>query len=240
MKIPIKIDPCPIAEAIIEVRFEANVPPNAVFGILYKSFQSEFSDFTSLPILQLPEDIRSSDPQLKYKPYYKASKGNFHIQIGPDVVSYSNSKTYAGWNVFSKKVIDMVEKFSQSEIVKSINRVGVRYINFFKDIDIYDSIKLSINLNNNPFETKQSVLRSTLQTGDFLTNLNIANKAVISGSENKINNGSIIDIDTFIVNTNKLTLSDLPTLIEKGHSEEKQLFFKLLTEDFIKSLNPQY
>jgi len=59
MKIPKKIDPCPIVEAIVEIRFDSNLPGDAIFGVIYNQFKEDYPKFTKLPILQLPEAIRS-------------------------------------------------------------------------------------------------------------------------------------------------------------------------------------
>lgn len=63
---PKKISPCPIVEASVEIRFTSEVLPDAIFGIIYQAFKDEFSSKPEkLPILQLPEQIRSMDRNLK-------------------------------------------------------------------------------------------------------------------------------------------------------------------------------
>ena len=75
MDIPTKITPCPIVEVIVELRFEADLPDEAVFGVIYSSFRNETGEIEKLPILQLPEALRSTDPNLIYKPHYRLRKG---------------------------------------------------------------------------------------------------------------------------------------------------------------------
>jgi len=41
-RLPVSINPCPIAEAIFEVRFETTYPGDAIFGIIYNPFKDEF------------------------------------------------------------------------------------------------------------------------------------------------------------------------------------------------------
>ena len=43
-KLPISISPCPIIEAIFEVRFEASVPGDAISGIIFNEFKNEFQN----------------------------------------------------------------------------------------------------------------------------------------------------------------------------------------------------
>jgi uncharacterized protein (TIGR04255 family) len=69
--------------------------------------------------------------------------------------------------------------------------------------------------------------------------LQVANKAnVLVGEKQKV--GSIIDIDTSISDFSVDIFSMSPELVDAAHSEEKQLFFSLLKEDFLESLNPEY
>lgn len=79
MRLPLKIDPCPIIDALVEIRFSTTIHPNAVFGLLYNALQTDFSKVENLPILQWPEAVRSSDPSLQFKPHYKISSKEFVV-----------------------------------------------------------------------------------------------------------------------------------------------------------------
>lgn len=71
MDLPKTIDPCPIVDALLEIRFQTLTHPNAVFGLIYNELQKDFPKVENLPILQLPDAIRASDPNFKFKPQYK-------------------------------------------------------------------------------------------------------------------------------------------------------------------------
>jgi len=71
MKLPLKISPCPIVEALLEIRFTTVIHPDAVFGLFYNALKSDFPKVDNLPILQIPDALRATDPNLKYKPLYK-------------------------------------------------------------------------------------------------------------------------------------------------------------------------
>lgn len=101
MKLPIRLEKCPLIDCIIEVRFDTNIVKSAVFGLIYKQIQSDYpGDVINLPISQLPEAIRMSDPNLKYKPLYRIEGDKTVIQIGPDVINLSSKMPYIGWNEF--------------------------------------------------------------------------------------------------------------------------------------------
>jgi uncharacterized protein (TIGR04255 family) len=239
MRLPKRIDPCPIAEAIVEIRFDSQIEPDAIFGIVYKAFSQKYAKIDKLPILEIPESIRSNDPDFKYKPYYKMMNEGFILQVGPDVISLSNHKSYVGWELFSEKIKEAFTETENLSIVKKVNRLGIRYINFFETIDIFENINLKINMNNDPLKSKQTFIRTQIASEKFINTLQIANKANISTS-NGIRIGSIIDIDTFISKENENFFNKMDGLLEEGHLEEKKLFFSLLSPEFLNKYNPEY
>lgn len=91
MKLPRKISPCPIVDAVSEIRFETNIDNSAVFGIIYNVLRKDFQNVEKLDILQLPEHIRDNDEKLKFKPHYAlVDKDKFYrVSIGPRVLSVS-------------------------------------------------------------------------------------------------------------------------------------------------------
>lgn len=238
MKIPRKINPCPIIEAIVEIRFEANIPPDAVFGMIYNEFKTEYPKLEKLPILQLPEALRTNDPNLKYQPYYKLINQNYLMQIGPHVLSIININDYVGWNILSSKINDSFSKIEKLGIISKASRLGIRYINFF-EVDIFENINLEFFLAGSPLVSEQITFRGTLRTGEFLSNLQILNKGNVS-VKNVTKFGSIIDIDTYYQDEKDNIFSHLSELLELGHQEEKELFFKLLKEEFLQRFNPEY
>jgi uncharacterized protein (TIGR04255 family) len=52
--------------------------------------------------------------------------------------------------------------------------------------------------------------------------------------------GSVIDIDSFIVEINKDFGAVLENFLERAHTIEKEMFFKLLKPEFLETLNPVY
>jgi uncharacterized protein (TIGR04255 family) len=237
--LPKKISPCPIVEAIVELRFSSAVLPDAVFGIIYQVFKDEFPrEPEKLPILQLPEPVRSMDPGLQYQPYYKLTSGNLIFQIGPRVISLSNVKDYMGWETFSKRIKEVFSKVERLKIIKSVERLGIRYINFFK-LDIFSSINLRILMNDNPLNTLRTTLKAEIQDNDFINILQVANAAQAT-IENQVITGSVIDIDTVSKDIGDTFFTEMENLLEKGHNIEKNLFFSLLKKEFLSSLNPEF
>lgn len=237
MNLPKTISPCPIIEAVLEVRFKTSVPKSAVFGIFYNKLKEWLkSEPQDLPILQIPEQIRQHDNSLNFKPYYQFKKENLVVQIGPDVCLISSTNEYMGWEHFSKEIFKLLDIILDSGIIESFLRLGFRYINFFEE-EIYNSINVDINLNDKPIDYNNTVLSTSLRNNNFSSTLTISNHSIVNNR-----NGSIIDIDTFM--DIKLSVEEFKLkyreLIEEGHSDEKKLFYQLLKKDFLTTLNPKY
>lgn len=234
MLLPTKISPCPIIDAIFEIRFSSSTHPNAVFGLVYSALEKDFPNVETLPILEFPEVVRVNDPALYYKPHYKLPAQGFVLQVGPNVLSISSFPVYLGWKCFFEKILDILNKIEKIGFINNIKRMGIRYINFFDD-NIYNQINLKININDSPISYNNTVVRTEILQADFFSTLQVANNVKNNG---KI--GSIIDIDAY----NEKALDDFFTrkevLISDGHQKEKELFFSLLDPDFLQTLNPEY
>ena len=235
-KLPVSINPCPIAEAIFEVRFETSYPGDAIFGIIYKQFQKEFPKITKMPVLQLPAAIREQDPNLKYTPHYKLSRDDFIFQLGPNVFSLINIGQYCGWQVFFDKINETYDKISDLKIIEKHKRTALRYINIFNGINIFDKSTLAVHLTTENLSSLKTNLTVDIPYDHGTSTLRMINQAE-ARIEKKTVRGSIIDIDTQVAFEKCVDFADA---INKAHSAEKSLFFSLLQADFLKTLNPVY
>jgi uncharacterized protein (TIGR04255 family) len=238
MTIPKKITPCPIIECAIELRFRTSVEPGAVFGIVYTAFRNEYPNVEKMPILNVPEQIRLVDPNMVYQPWYRLRNGGFLLSIGPKKVALGKVGEYPGWSLFSIRLHKVVETLRGLGIVDEVERVGLRYINFF-DFDIFDKIKLVVSIDNVSVTSNQTLVRVTIPGQRYKSQMHVTNQAsVIVEKTNRT--GSIIDIDTFLETDLKDFFQNSISIIEEGHTEEKEVFFSLPKNDFLQTLNPEY
>ena len=226
-------------ESIVELRFDSKFPDEAIFGIIYSGFQNEYGNSEKLPILQLPETIRSKDPNLIHKPHYRLKNKNYVLQVGPKVFSLANTQEYVGWNLFSKKITETFDILSKLSIINKIFRFGLRYINLIENLNIYKESKLTISLDGQNLNEHELNLTSRIKTGIFMSRLLMVNNAEVSlPNQNKIVKGSVIDID--VVLEKDISFNQLEELLNEAHNQEKELFFSLLKPEYLATLNPQY
>ena len=245
MTLPKSISPSPIMEAVVEIRFDSLLVPEVIIGKLYQLFVAEFPKMGDtggkLPILQLPEQIRLIDDNLKFQPYYRFANDNFVFQFGPKVITLSNSGAYVGWDAYFKKILNTINTVVNSDVINNVVRFGIRYINFFESADIYKHVTLEVKKNNASLNSTQLFTRATLNLGKFMGILQVANNTdLTSGLNNIVKNGSIIDIDIVFDKSEPLANLDFSILLNEGHKEAKKLFFELLKSEFLATLEPKY
>lgn len=238
MKLPKSIEPCPIIESIIELRFLASEPDDAIFGLVHKEIKEEYKSVQKLPILNLPEQIRNNQPNFKFKPYYKFSNKDYDINLGPRVISIIKREPYNGWKRFSSEAKSIFYRLSQLEIVSEILRLGLRYTNFF-DENIYDKVDLELTLGDENFIKKDTYIKNTYEKSGHNIILQLGNSSTLRKG-NEVRSGSVLDVDVSIENLSTNFLVNSEEVLNKVHKVEKETFFGLLKNDFINELNPQY
>jgi uncharacterized protein (TIGR04255 family) len=241
-KLPKKITPCPIVEAIVQIRFSSMLPSEAVFGVVYSKVGSDFDKVNNLPILQIPEIVRAKDPNLTYQAHYSLIKENFPVQlnIGPRTITFSNTNKYIGWGSYYSFIEETLDKINDTNVIHLPERIGVRYINFF-DTQILDRVNLNLSIQDHEVKSESTHIRTELFDDDYQLVIQIVNNQNVT-IQGKNNFGSLIDIDcSYNYEESNSSLKDsFLNVIDKAHDKEKENFFGLLLEEFLSDLNPVY
>jgi uncharacterized protein (TIGR04255 family) len=66
---------------------------------------------------------------------------------------------YTSWDNFKEEIIQSFSQIHATGIFGDVLRAGLRYINFFDGINIYDNIKLQILNDNEQTSSNATVLR---------------------------------------------------------------------------------
>lgn len=241
MEIPNKLGKCPIAEAILEIRFNPIVDHNTVFPILYGAFREDFPTIEqlipSIPGIPLPGFL-----DMSLQPHYRLKHkedSNVLIQIGPRILTINMAPSYEGWNVFRKYALKYVAILNDAKIVGTVDRVGYRVINFFAE-DIFQNsrLNLKITLDDAEIPYRETSVRTTFDNGGITSVVNLMNNGQLN-HRMSVQRGSIIDVDTFISNCANFML-DYESCINEVHDAEKSAFFPILSDDYLKTFNPFY
>ena len=239
MILPISITPCPIAEAVVEVRFDTDVPEDAVFGLVYNALKGDFPKSSSLPLASLPSEFRKNDPNLAHQPLHQLEGESLTVLVGAQAVSVGIRGPYPGWASASEGFRTVLARIANTGLIGKPQRFGLRYISFFVG-DILQSLTLSLTINNDSISGEGTFLKTVLQAADCRMLLQVGKDLILVGEQSKA--GSVIDIDSFVTEP---TLTEgfeagLAAFLEKAHLAEKQLFFKLLKPEFLNTLKPAF
>ena len=238
--LPKQINPCPINQAVVEIRFDSPLPPDAIFGVVFNKLKDSYKDEGGLPILQIPAAVRNQDPNLLFQPHYKLVKDHYILQVGPKVISLAiTDQKYTTWESYYEEIQTVFEKIKEIDFISNVLRVGLRYINFFAD-DIWENINISVKVIENKIAGEEIFLRTVLLKDDYKVMLQAGNQLKLEENNLVVGRASIIDIDTSIEGENINFFEDMNSILEKGHSIEKEIFFGLLKDNFLESLNPEY
>lgn len=236
-----KITPCPIIEATIQVNCTFFVEADLAVGLLFSSLSHIFAvenlRMERLPILNLPEELRKADPNLRDKPYYKINCGKYYILMGLYGLSFGVNPPYSGWDdfkSFSIKVFNLLK----NNLIKGVSAISLKYLDFFKEINILEKANCSFLLNGTPITAVPTIFRTELPIDGFMKVIQITNGVHLRNPALRINNdGSLIEIILFTKNVSK---ENFYQAIEDAHRYQKKSFFELLTEDYLKTYTVEY
>lgn len=229
----------PIVDSVVDLRFEPSVPDDAVFGVAFSAIRGEYRDPEPSPHLQLPKEVRDREPEFRFKPHYRLHNPPFILQVGPRVVVVSTI-SYPGWDKYSSEVQRVLSAIIGQGVTGRIYRLGLRYINFF-ELNVFEYINLGINVLGRQVVEESSFLRTAILNDQFVTTLQVTNGATIERDGNQVA-GSVIDLDTFVEFSDPVSASDIDILdlLARAHEITQAVFFPLLGDKFLATLNPVY
>ena len=235
MMYPKKITPNPLVSSTIEIRFKTESEYSSIFKLLFGRLSDKFPEFENS---QLPKDIREKNPELKYYPDYIFSNTDYSISFNENFISYENITEYKLWDEYSSFYKEVLELILDSGVMNNIERIGVRYQSRF-DVDNFTSvIKESPSMKIDGLAEDFVSYTSKIKNEEFDIFLRLKKDIRESSFDSKENEGHLIDIDVFI--SNNVEKNEIFNRIDSAHLILKKLFFGLLKDNFIQTLNPEY
>lgn len=239
MATPKRLNKNPLLEVSAEVRFASQIPSDAVVGVVYEKIKDLFGKPQNLPILQIPASMRDNDPNLRYQACYRFDKPGNSLLLGPRNVALGTSP-YKDWEAASPTLADVLGRLDNAKLFDKIERIGLRYINFFKDQNIFRYTTLALTISGKSIAEQSITLRAEHNEKDFAVVTQLFNVAEAGTPPQK---GSILDIDVSSTNVptdkNALTKSVLAAFATANQIAD-DTFFGLMQPDFIKNFDPVY
>lgn len=241
--LPIRLNPDPLVSSTVELRFESLLDRKAVIGAVYYKLREQFPVLETLVPDELPESLRATNPDFCYQPQFRASNEQFLVYLGEQSITVGVVGTYPGWAPFSSAVQEVFQQVHSLDVFGAIQRLGLRYVSFFEN-NALPGLKLTVSLPGyDGIQLPSSVLmrlpalgcEHTLQMANFIDQAQASGKA---SDEKKI--GTVIDIDTVPFHSQPDFFARPAYWLDLLHNAEKELFYSLLTDEFLETLNPEY
>jgi uncharacterized protein (TIGR04255 family) len=239
-RLPRKIDPCPILEAVMELRFVPKRPYDHFPGLFHDKLKKKYSQELDLGVAQIPQIVRDQNPLLAEAAYRRYVGAKFSVQVGPRMVGLVTQRDrYPGWDEFWTEMSEVLDAVRRMSIVSETVRIGLRYINFFP-FNVFDKLVLAVNIAGTPLLNPETGFNTVFTNDGFKHLVQINNSSLIPAMNNTSSFGSILDIDTTSTIPIKNVFSEAKSLFSRAHASEKAVFFGLLKPDYLETLKPIY
>lgn len=242
MKIPKSIAPDRIKDAIIEINFESDYPHEVNLGVFFSALKDNYK-YTNKPI----GTQQISSNSVSFNKEFTLSLGGISLfyndkikfQINNNSIAFNCLGDYILWDNYFIEIKNVLTNIASTNVIKTFKRVGVRYISEYKDIDLRDSINFNFSFGFPEIVSNSYSFNSEFDLKEHKVVLNLNNNIPIVIDE-KVTPTSVIDVDIIKMNLNVNNNQELFTIIDNAHSLEKEVFFKLIRDEFLASLNPKY
>ncbi|MCB1782204.1 MAG: TIGR04255 family protein [Candidatus Competibacteraceae bacterium] len=246
-RLPIKLEKEPLIDAIFEMRFSNSSPASEILpGLLFGKLEGKKS-IENLPASQVPKPLRDVDPKLQFAPITRLNWNNYTVNIGNRVISIGCNYPYSGWIKFRAAIIEITSFLKDIDILQSINRYSMKYIDLVPSNNIEHQISLinmDVSIAGHKLKKEAFMFQIEIARDGFINLITIvpsASAKLIDGSQRE---GIIIDVDTIhdIEDTpiQKIINDDFHNKLNSLHQTNKAVFFDCLKPETITELGPIY
>lgn len=238
-RLPLRIDPCPIVEAIFEARFVSPQPWATMPGLLFAGIREKYPEQKNLPAAQLPEELRRQDPNLLILPLIQFLSDNFVIQLGPRVVSLvTKTNAYPGWTAIETELTWLWQRLEAAGFVGEAERLGARYVDYFGG-DLFSDLRLGLQVDGKSWQGAATNLTTFFKRESLSIRLQINNGAIVAFKEAPMT-GSVLDIDAWFGPLDVDLFGNGLRRFAEAHQVIKGLFFGLIKPQLLDKLHPVY
>ncbi|MFN4199605.1 MAG: TIGR04255 family protein [Flavobacterium sp.] len=242
MKIPKSIHPDRIKDAIVEISFESDFPNEINLGIFFNVLNQHYK-YTNKPL----GTQQLSANNFNFNKEITLSLGGVSLfyndkikfQISNNSIAFNCLAGYILWENYSKEIYAVLELMINTSVIKSFKRVGVRYISEYSNIDLRDVVKFSFSFGFPEVKSDAFSFNSEFDFKDYRVLLNLNNNVKVH-QEDEIIPTSVIDIDIIKQDFIITNIKELWHVVENAHQNEKEIFFRLLKEEYLETLEPKY
>lgn len=234
--LPTKITPDSLLETFVEVRYTLLAQANGIK--LEESFGPVLApDF----IIAQPAPPADGTPPLDNEPDEVLLYGQGIIfRIRTDSISFTCSEGYLGWPQYQLLIQQVLTRIFQTGRISKFTRLGLRYINALPWAPLNQQLQVKLPDLPGLSTPEHTLYQTTLRTPDgYRVVLVLTDRP--DAVEETSGPVSLFDVDIMWEPAQPITeLAELFHQIDRAHTREKEVFFGLLSPEFLRELNPQY
>lgn len=246
MKIPKQISPDNLKDTIVQVLFKPKVAPELILGAFHHYFKDTYDFYSSTSQKHEIQTSGKIAPSFEFveEGYFLNKTEEVKIKLSSKGIVFNTYKDYIGWDKYFPEIKSTIDKLFKDGLIESVQRVGIRYISQFNEVNLEESfnVKIDISLQGREYMKRGNTqIRNEFIEENFKTILTLYHGYLNDNNqETKEALTSIIDIDTiqYLSDTDKP--DKVIDRIDKGHTKQKETFFSLLRPAFLETLNPEY
>ena len=218
-------------------RYDADYMLDYLFG--------ELKQRTGKVMTRVPQrtKIRTARGMYSLTESYFLTDGTYRVMVTEEKMSFNIVADYHGWSHYTDFIYVCLD--IMQELINDVTDIEIRYISAFERVSIFDNLQGVINLANYPrFKGSEFNFRFMI---DGYPSKKIAVSKAIVRLKNLVNRtkddipASIVDIQlTSDVTAVNQSADTVRYNLEHIHQQEKNIFYSLLSQEFIKTLKPHY
>lgn len=246
-QLPTKLGKEPLIDVVCGVNFDSEHSAETILpGLLLSKLTGKQPRFETLPVAQLPQMVRDSDPNLQNAPLMRiVVDEQFTILIGSKWLGVGCQMPYSGWSSFKEMIQMVFGVLSNVPSMRSVERHSLKYVDFIKSdsgIVLMTKFNLKIEVAGQELTDQATQIRTEILEGAFVHAVTIMSPANAVQPDGHSILGALIDVDTHRIE--KFTLNDflsqLSNLLDEIHLSNKAFFFNLLSDAGLEELEPKY
>lgn len=231
--LPKKITPERLRDTIIELRYDSDVPFEYLLGLVYDTLKDILAPVNNLGSNELTFNPFSSIIINSRKDLFQNEV--IRLQVLEGRLVFNSNGVYQGWDKFLGNIQKTLEQLTSKSLIKNVNRIGLRYISEFSELQIFDNLVWSFDYHWKQSRKLNASFRTEWVDDSDMIIVNLANSELPEGEI-----FSIMDVDVNCQLQEPVSLEDTIETIERLHHKEKEVFFGLMRPEFIQWLNPSY
>lgn len=244
--LPKKLNKEPLLDAIFELRFQSLVPASVVLpGFLFNELEGDKA-IESLPVAQIPKNIRDNDPNLKFQPLTRVDWGQFFLSISDFSISVGCKYPYPGWAALKPAITNVINVVEKSRLITAIERYSLKYIDLLPGVDLREKvsmINLDVSLAGHKLVREPFHIRVEIPRDGFTNAVQVVSSAQATLNTGLVKEGMIVDVDTWTTFKHipmEALLKDFSNKLDLIHQTNKAVFFDCITRATLQTLEPIY